>query len=222
MLTNLRRSIVTVIVFTVFFGFVYAFVGTGLAQAFFRGQADGSLTANGSILIGQNWSLARCPGHLRGSCVFQGRPDDVGPYSDVGNYEGCPSPKPATGCSPVGHPGDNPLIANGVSGGSGATNLGPRSQELLDYTKYLVAYWKARGVNPTPNLVTTSGSGLDPDITPQDAFAEIPMVSRATGISPSRLQNLINQNTQSMQLGFLGSPFVNVLQLNEALARLER
>jgi K+-transporting ATPase ATPase C chain len=48
------------------------------------------------------------------------------------------------------------------------------------------------------------------------------MVSRATGISPSRLQNLINQNTQSMQLGFLGSPFVNVLQLNEALARLER
>jgi K+-transporting ATPase ATPase C chain len=100
--------------------------------------------------------------------------------------------------------------------------LGPRSQELLDYTKYLVAYWKARGVNPTPDLVTTSGSGLDPDITPQDAFAEIPMVSRATGISPSRLRNLIDQNAQSMQLGFLGSPFVNVLQLNEALVRLER
>ena len=86
----------------------------------------------------------------------------------------------------------------------------------------LVAYWKARGVNPTPDLVTTSGSGLDPDITPQDAYAEIPMVSRATGIGPSRLRNLINQNTQGRQLGFLGSPFVNLLQLNEALAQLER
>jgi K+-transporting ATPase ATPase C chain len=77
-------------------------------------------------------------------------------------------------------------------------------------------------VNPTPDLVTTSGSGLDPDLTPQDAYAEIPMVSRATGISPSRLRSLINQTTQGMQLGFLGSPFVNLLQLNEALSQLER
>jgi K+-transporting ATPase ATPase C chain len=69
--------------------------------------------------------------------------------------------------------------------------------------------------------VTTSGSGLDPDITPQDAIAEIPMVSRATGISTPRLRSLIDQNAQSMQLGFLGSPFVNVLQLNEALAKLK-
>jgi K+-transporting ATPase ATPase C chain len=76
-------------------------------------------------------------------------------------------------------------------------------------------------VNPTTDLVTTSGSGLDPDITPQDATAEIPMVSNATGISPSRLQNLINQQTQGRELGFLGSPYVNVLQLNEALAKLK-
>ncbi len=69
--------------------------------------------------------------------------------------------------------------------------------------------------------MTTSGSGLDPDITPQDAYAEIPMVSRATGISPSRLRSLIDQNTQGRPLGFLGSPFVNVLQLNEALAKLK-
>jgi len=213
MITNIRRSIVTVVVFTAFFGFLYAFAGTGVAQAFFRGQADGSITANGSRLIGQDWSQTRCPGHLLGSCVFQGRPDNLGPYSDVGKFKGD---------SPVGHPGDNPLVANGVAGGSGTTNLGPRSQELLNYTKVLVAYWRSRGVNPTPDLVTTSGSGLDPDITPQDAIAEIPMVSRATGISASALRNLISQQTQGMQLGFLGSPYINVLQLNEALAKLKQ
>jgi K+-transporting ATPase ATPase C chain len=212
MITHLRRSIISILVFTAFFGFLYAFAGTGVAQALFRGQADGSLTANGSRLIGQDWSQTRCPGHPLGSCVFQGRPDNLGPYSDIGKY---------AGDSPVGHGGDNPLEANGAAGGSGTTNLGPRSQELLNYTKNLVAYWHKRGVNPTPDLVTTSGSGLDPDITPQDAYAEIPMVSRATGLSASALRNLIGQQTQGMQLGFLGSPYVNVLQLNEALAKLK-
>jgi K+-transporting ATPase ATPase C chain len=214
MVTNLRRSIVTVVVFTAFFGFLYAFAGTGVAQAFFRGQADGSFTANGSRLVGQDWSQTRCPGHPLGSCVFQGRPDNLGPYAATAS--------PATGG------GDNPLQANNIpgkpgvlnSGESAATNLGPRSRTLLDNTQKLVAYWIARGVNPTPDLVTTSGSGLDPDITPQDAVAEIPMVARATGISPDRLHVLIDQNTQGRPLGFLGSPFVNVLQLNEALARL--
>ena len=214
MIINIRRSIVTVVIFTAFFGFLYAFAGTGVAQAFFRGQADGSLTAKGSILIGQNWYQTKCPGHPLGSCVFLGRPDALGPYA------GSSSP-PASG-------GNNPLEANNIPGkpgvlnpgSSGATNLGPRSKTLLQNTQELVAYWKARGVNPTPDLVTTSGSGLDPDITPQDAYAEIPMVARATGIASSRLRSLINQNTQGMQLGFLGSPFVNVLQLNEALARL--
>jgi len=215
MITNLRRSIVTVVVFTAFFGFLYAFAGTGVAQAFFRGQADGSLTANGSILIGQNWSQTKCPGHPLGSCVFQGRPDAVGPY--------------AGSLSPAAGGGDNPLQANNIpgkpdvlnNGESAATNLGPRSKTLLQNTQQLAAYWKARGVNPTPDLVTTSGSGLDPDITPQDAVAEIPMVSQATGISASRLRTLIDQNTQGRPLGFLGSPLVNVLQLNEALAKLK-
>ena len=82
-------------------------------------------------------------------------------------------------------------------------------------------YWLARGVQPTSDLVTTSGSGIDPDITPQDAQAEVPMVSRATGLSRATLQRLISQQTQGMQLGFLGSPYVNVLQLNEALAKLK-
>jgi K+-transporting ATPase ATPase C chain len=216
MLTNIRRSIVTVIIFTALFGFLYAFAGTGVAQGFFRGQADGSLTGNGSRLIGQDWSQTKCPGHLLGSCVFQGRPDNLGPY--------------AGSLKPVSGGGDNPLQANNIpgkrgilnNGESSTSNLGPRSKTLLENTQELVAYWKARGVNPTVDLVTTSGSGLDPDITPADAAAEIPMVSKATGVSPFRLQALINQNTQGRPLGFLGSPFVNVLQLNEALVKLER
>lgn len=212
MLAQFRRAAVMVVICLVLFGLAYPLLGVGLSQLFFKGQADGSITANGSNLIGQDWSQTNCPGHLRGSCVFQGRPDNLGPYSDTGKFKGD---------NPAGHPGDDPLVANGVAGESGATNLGPRSQELVNYTKDLITYWRARGVSPTADLVTTSGSGIDPDITPQDAQAEIPMVARATGISAGRLQSLINKETQGMQLGFLGSPVVNVLQLNEGLAKLE-
>lgn len=212
MLTQLRRSAIFVVVCLVLFGLAYPLLGVGLSQLFFQHQADGSITANGSTLIGQDWSQTRCPGHLPGSCVFQGRPDALGPYSDTGKYKGE---------NPAGHPGDDPLVANGVAGESGATNLGPRSKELVTNTKELITYWHRRGVQPTSDLVTTSGSGIDPDITPQDAMAEIPMVSRATGLPSSRLTQLINEQTQGMQLGFLGSPYVNVLQLNESLVKLE-
>ena len=186
----------------------------GVSQLFFKHQADGSITANGSTIIGQNWSDTKCPGHLLGSCVFQGRPDALGPYSDVGKYKGD---------NPAGHPGDDPLVANGVlnSGESGATNLGPRSKVLLQNTQALVAYWKARGVNPTPDLVTTSGSGYDPDISQQDALVQIPMVSRATGLSASVLRHLVISQTQGAELGFMGTSYIDVLQLNEALAKLK-
>jgi potassium-transporting ATPase KdpC subunit len=212
MLTQLRRSVVLCLVCLVLFGLVFPLLGVGLSQLFFKHQADGSITANGSTLIGQNWSATKCPGHLAGSCVFQGRPDDLGPYSNANTK----TP------SPAGHPGDDPLVANGVAGESGATNLGPRSAELKSYTKILIDYWHRRGVSPTSDLVTTSGSGLDPDITPDDAKAEIPMVSRATGLSSSVLTHLIDQQTEGAQLGFLGSPYVVVLQLNEALAQLKK
>jgi len=215
-LTYLRRSIVSVVVFTAFFGFVYAFVGTGVAQAFFKNQANGSVTANGSTLVGQDWSQTPCPGHPLGSCVFQGRPDNLGPYA--------PNPK----ATPTGAGGDNPLEANNIpgqrntlnSGESAATNLGPRSQTLLTNTQALIAYWHQRGVDPTPDLVSTSASGIDPDISPADAYAQIPMVSNATGISADQLRSLIASQTHGAQWGFLGSPYIVVLQLNEALARL--
>ena len=102
MLVHLRRSVILVIIVTVFFGFVYAFAGTGVAQLLFKHQADGSITANGSTLIGQNWSQAKCPGHPLGSCVFQGRPDALGPY--------------AGSAKPVAGGGDNPLAANNIPG----------------------------------------------------------------------------------------------------------
>ena len=75
--------------------------------------------------------------------------------------------------------------------------------------------------DPTTDLVTTSGRGLDPDITPADATVQIPMVSKATGISPSALRQLIAKQTHGEELGFLGSSYIDVLQLNEGLAGLE-
>jgi len=194
---NLRRSVVMALIWLVLLGFVYAFAGTGVAQLFFRHQADGSITANGSTLIGQNWTSPKW---------FHGRPDDFGPYA-------ANPKKDVSG-------GDNPLVANGVSGESAATNLGPRSATLLANAKGLVAWWHTQGVNPTPDLVTTSGSSYDPDITPADATAQIPMVSRATGLSRASLMALIKEQTHGEELGFLGSQYIVVLQLNEALARL--
>ncbi|MBO0713122.1 MAG: potassium-transporting ATPase subunit C [Acidimicrobiales bacterium] len=194
---------------TTFVGFIYALVGTGVAQLAFKHQAEGSITANGSTLIGQDWAHTPCPGHALGSCVFHGRPDDTGPYAS--------NPK----ANPPVPGGDNPLVANGSSGESGATNLGPRSKVLVENTKALVRYWHRLGVNPTPDLVTTSASGLDPDITAQDALVQVPMVSKATGIAPSKLRALITRENHGRELGFLGSSYINVLQLNQALAKLK-
>jgi potassium-transporting ATPase KdpC subunit len=196
-LLHLRRSIIMALLCFVFFGFVYALAGTGVSQLLFSHQANGSITANGSTLIGQNWSS---------QSFFHGRPDDTGPYAA--------NPK----ADIAG--GDNPLVANGIRGESGATNLGPRSSVLLNNTKALVAYWHARGVDPTPDLVTTSGSGYDPDISPKDALVQIPMVARARHIPSSTLRRLIIRQTNSAQIGFLGSSYINVLTLNEALVSL--
>ena len=116
---------------------------------------------------------------------------------------------------------DNPLLLNGKPGSSGAANLGPRSETLVRQTRKLIAYWHSQGVDPTTDLVTTSASGYDPDITPADAVAEIPMVSRATGLSSARLRQLIRAQTQGPEFGFLGPSYINVLQLNQALKALE-
>ena len=197
-LAHVRRSLILGVVALVL-TFAYAFLGTGVSQLFFKHQADGSITANGSTLIGQNWSSPKW---------FHGRPDDTGPYAATPKY------------TPAVAGGDNPLVANGNDGESGGTSLGPRSKVLLANTKQLVDYWHKLGVDPTPDLVTTSGSGYDPDITAEDAQVQIPMVSKATGIAPSALRALIARQNHGAELGFLGSSYIDVLQLNEALAQL--
>jgi len=205
MLIRIRQAVVFAVI-ALALTFAYTFLATGVDQVLFKHQADGSITSNGSTLIGQNWSDTVCPGHPLGSCVFQGRPDDLGPYAA--------NPKDDVSG------GDNPLVANGVSGESGPTNLGPRSKVLLANTEELVAYWHQRGVNPTPDLVTTSGSGYDPDISQADALAEVPMVSKATGLAPATLRALIASENHSAALGFLGSSYIDVLQLNVALEKI--
>jgi potassium-transporting ATPase KdpC subunit len=211
MIVNLRRSAVAIVVFTAIFGFVYAFAGTGVAQLFFRGEADGSVTADGSRLIGQNWSVMTTfdgvKAYWPSTKWFNGRPDDTGPY-------GANPKEKISG-------GDNPLVASGVDGESAATNLGPRSKVLLADTKALVAWWHSQGIDPTPDLVTTSGSGLDPDISLADALVQVPMIAKATGIAPSTLRSLVVRENQSAELGFLGTSYIDVLQLNEALSKLE-
>ena len=200
MLAQLRRSVLLALIAFVLLGLVYPLLGTAVAQVLFKHQANGSITANGSTLIGQNWTSPK---------FFHGRPDDAGPYAADPK-----STPPAPG-------GDNPLMANGLAGVSGTSNLGPRSKTLVDDTKALIAYWHSMGVNPTTDLVTTSGSNLDPDLTPADATAQIPMiVAHRPGVSAAQLRALIAGQTHGASLGFLGSPYVNVLQLNEALDRL--
>ena len=154
MLIHLRRA-VTFAVVALVLTFAYALIGTGVSQLFFKHQANGSITANGSTLIGQNWSATKCPGNLMGSCVFQGRPDDLGPYAA--------NPK----ATPAVAGGDNPLTAssyNGTvsSGESGASNLGPRSKTLKQNTQALVAYWHQRGSTPLRTWSRPRAAGMTP------------------------------------------------------------
>ncbi|MHB1522994.1 MAG: potassium-transporting ATPase subunit C [Candidatus Dormibacteria bacterium] len=182
MITQLRSAVVLALGALLLFGLAYPLAGTGVSQLLFPQQANGSLTKNGSTLVGQPWN---------GPQWFHGRPDP-----------------------------DNPLRLDGVPGASGGSNLGPRSRQLVAEVRAEAAQLRRMGAQPTADLVTSSGSGIDPDITPQDALAQVPMVSRSTGIPESRLRRLIRTLTVGPELGFLGPSYVDVLELNWALARL--
>ncbi|HYB17129.1 MAG TPA: potassium-transporting ATPase subunit C [Streptosporangiaceae bacterium] len=175
MVANLRQAIVVSIVFFVLLGLAYPLAETGIGQAFFSHQANGSLTANGSTLVGQSW---------KGPRWFQGRPD-----------------------------ADNPMA-------TGGSNLGPRSKALVNTVQQQITKLKAEGITPTPDLVTTSGSGVDPDISPADAYAQVNAVAKARGLSVPAVRQLVTEHIQQPQFGFLGSACINVLQLNEALEAL--
>lgn len=104
---------------------------------------------------------------------------------------------------------------------TGGSNLGPRSKTLERHVAARIKALRQLGVRPTSDLVTSSGSGVDPDISPRSAYVQIPMVARATGISQQRLRRLVASQVHPEQLGFLGAAYVNVLELNQALARLK-
>jgi K+-transporting ATPase ATPase C chain len=108
---------------------------------------------------------------------------------------------------------DNPMA-------TGGTNLGPRSKDLVKSASGQIAALKKAGITPTPDLVTTSGSGVDPDISPADAYAQVSAVAKARGLAVSRVRQLVASQVHPAQFGFLGSSYVNVLQLNEALRAL--
>ena len=185
MFTHLRRAVIVSVVLFVLFGLAYPYAVTGIAQAFFKHQANGSLTADGSTLIGQNWT---------GPMWFQGRP------SATLNANGRAQPYNAMA--------------------SGASNLGPRSKvEEQDVAANVKALQKA-GISPTNDLVTASGSGLDPDISPADAYAQVDAVARARSLPVAEVRRLVAAHVHRAELGFLGSQYVNVLELNEALAGL--
>lgn len=186
MLLHLRRSIVASLMFLVLCGLLYPLAGTGLSQLLFKHQADGSLTADGSTLVGQDWAPSSGP-----PTWFQGRPDGTVLTNKA-----------------------NQVVV------SGTNQPGPRSKALEQAVATQAATLKAEGIVPTNDLVTTSGSLIDPDISPADAYAQVDVVARDRGLDPASVRRLVASQVHGKELGFLGAPYVDVLALNEALARL--
>ena len=194
MLNQLRPAIVMTVLLTLITGIAYPFAITGIGQAIFPAQANGSLIEKdgkviGSSLIGQNFS---------GDKYFHGR---LSATSDT-------DPNDSTKTISAPYNADN----------SSGSNLGPTSKALLDRVKGDVDTLKKESDKPIPvDLVTTSASGLDPDITPAAAEFQIDRVAKARGLSAETLRALVQQNTEGRTFGVLGETRVNVLKLNLAL-----
>ncbi|MDN4999739.1 K(+)-transporting ATPase subunit C [Bradyrhizobium sp. GCM10027634] len=197
MLREIRPAIVLLLVLTAITGLAYPLAMTGLAGAIFPAKAQGSLIEHdgkvvGSALIGQEF---------RGDKYFHGRPSAT------------LAPDPNDSSKTVAAPYN---AAN-----SGGSNLGPTSKALADRLKEDVDKLKAE--NPSAaipvDLVTTSASGLDPDISPEAAEFQVPRVAKARIMPEASLKQLVAANTEGRWLGLLGEPRVNVLALNLALDR---
>ena len=196
---QIRPAIVMIVAMTVITGIIYPLLMTGIAQAVFPYQANGSLIEKdgkviGSALIGQNFTSDK---------YFHGR---LSATTE-------PDPKDPTKTVPVPYAADN----------SAGSNLGPTSKALVDRVKDDAAKLAAENPNtPIPaDLVTTSASGLDPDITPAGALFQVPRVAKARGLSEDRVRQLVEEHVTGRLLGIIGEPHVNVLKLNLALDEMK-
>ena len=195
MLKEFRPAIVVLVALTLITGLAYPLAITGIAQVIFPYQANGSMierdgTVVGSALIGQQFSDEK---------YFHGRPSATN----------TPDPNDPT----------NNIDAPYNAANSGASNLGPTSKMLADRLAGDVDKLKAENpAMPVPvDLVTTSGSGLDPHISPAAALFQVPRVAKARNLPEERVRALVAAQTEGRWLGLLGEPRVNVLALNMAL-----
>jgi K+-transporting ATPase ATPase C chain len=193
------------LVFTVLCGIVYPVVMFGVAQVAFHGQANGSLVSYKGQVVGSSLLCQEFTGAKDNPLpqYFQPRPS---------NALSSTAPGPGTskyGCDP---------------GNSGAANLGPNNSTLVKDVRQLqqqiAAFDHVKISQIPPDAVTSSGSGLDPDISPQNAAIQVDRVAAARHLPVSKVRALVGQYTQGRTLGFLGEPRVDVLNLNIALDKL--
>ena len=195
MLNQLRPAFVLLIALTAMTGLAYPLAMTGIAGAIFPAKAAGSLIERdgkvvGSSLIGQSFTSDR---------YFQGRPSATSAADPADATKTVPSPYNAANSS--------------------GSNLGPTSAALAERVKGDLDALKAENPSATVpvDLVTASGSGLDPDISPEAALFQVPRVAKARNLPEDRVRSLVGAQVQGRFLGILGEPRVNVLALNLAL-----
>jgi K+-transporting ATPase ATPase C chain len=198
MLRQIRPAIVVLLALTVITGLVYPLAMTGIAQAIFPRQAQGSLIERdgkviGSELIGQMFENEK---------YFHGRPSATT----------APDPNDATKTVPAPYNAAN----------SGASNFGPSNKALIDRVQGDMGKLKQENsAAPVPaDLVTTSASGLDPHISPEAALFQVPRIAKARNVPDDRIRQLVADHTEGRFLGLLGELRVNVLLLNLALDQL--
>ena len=195
MLREIRPAIVVLVALTLITGLVYPLAMTGIAKVILPRQAEGSLIERdgkviGSALIGQEFKSGK---------YFHGRPSATS------------APDPNDAAKTVPEPYN--------AGNSGGSNLGPSNKALIERVQADIdALKKENPSEPVPiDLVTTSGSGLDPDISPEAAYFQVPRVAKVRNLPEERVRQLVNQHIQERFLGILGEARINVLQLNIAL-----